>query len=112
MDVLDATPQARVAWIREALASATRDNLNLDFHLLDFLRKTGGYRKVQRLKASRPDSILVSDMSFAPLRFIRFQGQRCFKVSLLSFYANTTAILEHPEGYELVRAKLKPAGAA
>ena len=88
----------------------TRDNLNLDFHLLDFLRKTGGYRKVQRLRASRSDSILVSDMSFAPLRFVRFEGKRCFKVSLLSFYANTTAILEHPLGYELVRAQVKPPG--
>lgn len=106
-EVLAASAPQRAQWVQDAVKSVTRENLNLDFHLLDFMRKTRGFKKVQGLRASRGNSLLVSDMSFAPLRFIRFQGQRCFKVSLLSFYAHSAAIMEHPQGHELVRAKMK-----
>lgn len=105
-DVLAATPAQRAEWVRAAVTSVTRENLGLDFHLLDFMRKVRGYKKVQALRASQSNSLLVSDMSFAPLRFIRFQGKTSFKVSMLSFYANSAALMEHPEGYELVRAQL------
>ncbi|MDP1823664.1 MAG: acyltransferase [Archangium sp.] len=108
-EVLSATPRTRAEWIGASIQSVTRENLNLDFHLLDFMRKTAGFKKVQGLRASRSNSLLVTDMTFAPLRFVRFEGKTCFKVSMLSFYANTAAILEHADGHELIRAKVKRA---
>lgn len=106
-EVLAASAGQRAEWVRAAVTSVTRENLGLDFHLLDFMRKVRGYKKVQSLRASQGNSLLVSDMSFAPLRFIRFQGKTSFKVSMLSFYANSAALMEHPEGYELVRARVR-----
>lgn len=106
-EVLQATAAQRAEWVRSAVQSVTRENLGLDFHLLDFMRKVRGYKKVQSLRASQENSLLVSDMSFAPLRFIKFQGRTSFKVSMLSFYANSAALMEHPEGYELVRARVR-----
>lgn len=106
-DVIAASPRDRAEWIMAAVRSVTREHLNLDFHVLDFMRKMRGTKAVQQLRASTSTSLLVSDLTFAPIRFVRFGELRCTRVSLLSFYANSAAILETGEGHELVRAKLK-----
>lgn len=111
-EVLSASEAERAEWVRDAVQSVATEQLVVDFHVLDLIRTAHGYERVQSLRASGANSLLVSDMSFAPVRLIRFQGKTSFKISLLSLYSNSAALVAHPEGYELVRAKVIHRGAS
>lgn len=106
-EVLALSPVQRAGRVEDAIHAVDRASLARDHQLVDALVRTTGLQALADQRVTGADTVLVSDISYAPLGLLTFAGARCTKLQPISLYARSVAVLPHAEGFQTLRAQLR-----
>lgn len=98
---------ANAVAIQQAIRGVDRASLARDHQLVQAVLAAGGLAAMRDQRVTGADTVLVSDITFAPVGLIRFGTVRCTSLVPVSLYGRSVAIMSHPDGVQTVRARLR-----